>query len=71
LGGAAGALGKTITLEEVSDVCIVQLPKIPKKEGYLIFLRSNFSDKEKLSVLAHSLEIYTIEGYPWKSLFNL
>jgi hypothetical protein len=59
----AGAWGKTATLEDVSDVCMVQLPKIPKKEGFLLLLRSGFPLREKLSVLTHSLYIYTIEGY--------
>jgi hypothetical protein len=61
----AGAWGKTATLEDVSDVCIVQLPKIPKKEGLLVLLRIGFPIGEKLSVLTHSIHIYAAEGYPW------
>lgn len=61
----AGAWGKTATLEDVSDVCMVQLPKIPKKEGLLLLLRSGFPLREKLLVLTHSVHIYAAEGYPW------
>lgn len=61
----AGAWGKTATLKDVSDVCMVQLPKIPKKGGLLVLLRSDFPLGEKLSVLTNSMCIYAREGYPW------
>lgn len=61
----AGAWGKTATLEDVSDVCMVQLPKIPKKGAVRVLLRSDFPLGEKLSVLARSMVIYAREGYPW------
>lgn len=61
----AGALGKNATLEDVSNVCMVQLPKHPKKEGHLLLLRSGFPVGEKLSVLTQSLHIYAAAGWPW------
>ncbi|KFY01317.1 hypothetical protein O988_02815 [Pseudogymnoascus sp. VKM F-3808] len=61
----AGAWGKTATLKDVSDVCMVQLPKFPKKEAVRVLLRSDFPLREKLSVLTNSIVIYAREGYPW------
>lgn len=63
----AGAWSKTTTLKDVSDVCIMQIPKM---EDHLVLLRSGFPMSRKLLVLTNSMHIYATEGYPWDRRSN-